>query len=190
MWDTLPAGGCDLPSPSQLKCLDNIYCKFFSRMLHLSVNSNTHLKPDHSESLNKLQAPHTVPPSCKDPDGFNNDYCTASFSIRRPINTDTTVSANTFQEHTVYSKSLSQDIFYCATQNCQTIISLTYEDTHWAPGSQALSIPKREHIHTLFTTNELVSLVNELSQAYLDQSKPRLRETQLTIFPQAKGAAK
>lgn len=60
MWDTLPAGGCDLPCPPQLKCLNNIYCKFFCSMLHPSVNSSTLLKPEHSERLPKLQVPHTL----------------------------------------------------------------------------------------------------------------------------------
>lgn len=41
MWDTLPTAGCELPCPPQLKCLDNIYCKFFSSTyIHLFIQTH------------------------------------------------------------------------------------------------------------------------------------------------------
>lgn len=41
MWDTLPTAGCELSCPPQLKCLKNIYCKFFScTYIHLFIQTH------------------------------------------------------------------------------------------------------------------------------------------------------
>lgn len=167
MWDTLPTAGCELPCPPQLKCLDNIYCKFFSSTyIHLFIQ--THFWHLSTRGLPTLQVSHTAPSSWKDPDGSKRDYWTASLSIQRsPINTDTTALTNTVQEHRVYLKRPSQDLFSCATQNYKHIIvSLMWECTHWAPGSQALHMLKEETFILLITTNEFIPSVSELSQAH------------------------
>jgi len=187
MWDTLPASGCGLSCPPQLKCLD-VCSKFFCGMLHPAVNTSTLPKTLTTWRVCQTAGPvHATPSSCKDPDRSNSNYCIASLKFQRsPINSDTTAPTNVVQAHTAYLKRLSQDLFYYATQNCQTIIvSLTWKDMHWVPG-----ILKRADMHTWITMNELISSLSKLSQAYLDQPKPRLGETQLIIFPQAKGAAR
>lgn len=59
MWDALPTAGCELPCLPQLMCLDNIYCEFLSSTyMHLFIQ--THLTPELSEGLAKLQLTHTL----------------------------------------------------------------------------------------------------------------------------------
>lgn len=165
MWDALPTAGCELPCLPQLMCLDNIYCEFLSSTyMHLFIQT-------HFWHLSSQR----VWPNCS-----SHTHCSMFMQGSRWIQEGLLNSKpqhpkepHQHWHHSSRAQRISEKtqprFISCATQNYQlVIVSLMWEDAHWAPGSQALHTLKEETFTVLITTNEFIPSVSELSQAHLD----------------------
>lgn len=163
MWDTLPTAGCELPC--SLKCLDNIYCKFLSSTyIHLFIQTHFwHLSFwGFAQTANTLL--HLHGRTQMDPGGITEQQASASKGAPSTLT----------PQHLPTQLKSTEDIwkdpakiyFPVQPRTNNTSLSLMWEGTHWAPGSQALHMLKEETFILLITTNEFIPSVSELSQAH------------------------
>lgn len=159
----------ELPCLPQLKCLDNIYCKFFSSTyIHLFIQTHFwHLSTQR------------VCPNCRSYTPCSSFMQGSRWIQEGLLNSKPQCPKEPHQHwhHSIYqqssrAQSISEKtqprfIFLCnpdlPTHHCLSDV----RRAHWAPGSQALHVLKEETFIVLITTNEFIPSVSELSQAHL-----------------------